>query len=491
MENKQAEQKWQNFLDWIAKRSNGFVFRGVSDKKHLLIPSVGRFENYSFQNEFNLFEQFKMRAKMHISASNDFEWLSIAQHHNLPTRLLDWTENPLIACFFAVISNKGKDGRVYFTKIDGHKIVSIDNTDPFSESHICFYFPNIITSRISLQKGLFTLHPKPNVPVVIVPPTRHNSYALVEMNDVYDYTEDFDINISYYMHPKDEKESDFEYQEKFYDLYLDELVFNIEAQYKDYFDSKIRQFGVDETIFGDVDSIAKKLKNDLNRNHLHPIFYREDVQANIDQITKDLKRRPRDHFREYIKDKKYCTIRSNIIITSYEKMTDSKYNFKGVIEIHPNYFDIDEGSWTVTPEQSMKIKKFHIILSKVLMKYTSILKKLERIEIKNIAVKLFHIQDTFLFYFKIDNYKKEFYQSNALFPKTDEKYVSSENWNEIELYYKLYKKYEEILNNNKKEKQKIENFDFTDIEFDKYIADSTFLKNFQPLSAIYNQVKNN
>jgi hypothetical protein len=478
MENQAAEQKWQEFLDWISQRSNGFVFRGVSDKEHLLIPSVGRLENYTFQNEINLFEQFKMRAKMHTSASNDFEWLSIAQHHSLPTRLLDWTENPLVACFFAVTANKEKDGRVYFTKFDKNRIVNINSTDPFAESQISFYFPNIITSRISLQKGLFTLHPKPNVPVVVVPSddvatSLKRPYALIEINDVYDYTEDLNRNIRYYVQPKEKTESDFEYQEKFYNLYSDiQLVFNIESQHKDYFEDKIRQLGIDETIFGDIDSIAKKLKNDIERNHLHPIFYREDVQENIHQITKDLKRRPRHHFHNYIKNKKYCIVRSDIIIYNYQKTIDDRYTFKGVLEIHPNYFDIDSESWIVIPEQVAKIKKFYIILS---------------IIIKDVSI-LFNAQHAFLLCFKIDDYKKEYYQSGTLFPQIENDDFFALEWNRIEMYYNLYKKYEEILNNNEKEKQRIENFDFTSIEFDKFILES---KIFQPLSDMYKQLNNN
>src|SRR5688572_33104522 len=73
------------------------VYRGVKSTSYKLIPKIGRYKTLHSRDRVNeeraILRLFREQAFPYLTfiPENDWEWLAIAQHHGLPTRLLDWT----------------------------------------------------------------------------------------------------------------------------------------------------------------------------------------------------------------------------------------------------------------------------------------------------------------------------------------------------------------------------------------------------------------
>jgi len=92
------------------------AFRGLSDANYRLETTLMRLGGDYAGLEKHLLRNFRKYAyRTGIHPSSIWHWLSVAQHHGLPTRLLDWTHSPLCAMHFATanIEKFNLDGAIW------------------------------------------------------------------------------------------------------------------------------------------------------------------------------------------------------------------------------------------------------------------------------------------------------------------------------------------------------------------------------------------
>jgi hypothetical protein len=89
----------------IDRHRSPFAFRGLSDKSYELMNSLMRLGGNYQEMEKHLLRNFRKYAgKEAVTQDLLWNWISLAQHHGLPTRVLDWTFSPYVALHFATES---------------------------------------------------------------------------------------------------------------------------------------------------------------------------------------------------------------------------------------------------------------------------------------------------------------------------------------------------------------------------------------------------
>lgn len=171
----------------IGRHRSKYAFRGLPDASYGLTTSLQRLFKDHPDLEQCLLRNFKKYASQELRGLSFWEIVSIAQHHGLPTRLLDWTFSPYAALHFATdrFTEYDKDGAVWcvnFEKIhrfapskfsgqlkkNNSYVFTAEMLDEVAENFVAlkhcqktpfaiFFGPPAIDSRIVNQYALFSV----------------------------------------------------------------------------------------------------------------------------------------------------------------------------------------------------------------------------------------------------------------------------------------------------------------------------------------------
>ena len=178
-------------------------FRGHADSTWQLLPGLMR--SSAQTSESTLLNRFRQSAAMLAERRpvSSFDWTFLMQHYGVPTRLLDWSESPLISMYFAVedwASRPDTDAALWclwptalnknaniVDKVEGDYIPSFEDdelqsysTDSLRQNPRIELFPvaTIATrnnARIQAQMGTFTIHHNNRVAIEVVGNREHVS----------------------------------------------------------------------------------------------------------------------------------------------------------------------------------------------------------------------------------------------------------------------------------------------------------------------------
>ena len=173
--------------------SSEYWYRGHENVDWKLLPRLAREED-GLKREIDVIARFKQNASLLLQPlpTNEWEWLTVMQHYRAPTRLLDWTESPLVALYFAVEDISEMDGALWMldpTSLNRASRLSFPYEryiPSFDDEIIQNYLPSVLqqdrgsawdpvafigprnTPRMQAQLGVFTVIHRDAIPVECV-----------------------------------------------------------------------------------------------------------------------------------------------------------------------------------------------------------------------------------------------------------------------------------------------------------------------------------
>jgi hypothetical protein len=182
-------QLWYRGVNDLFPEQRPGVYRDTFTNRasRLALDKTKDVEDKRLHLEREVVSQFRTAGAVFLQDFTEVETYFAAQHHRMPTRLLDWSTNPLAGLFFACDGQPKKDGFVY--AMDARQVIGPDAKQAKGErlyqsvvtmrhpyvkyavgqsfwskplddhpAHILPVRPDVVPGRIGQQSSAFTLH---------------------------------------------------------------------------------------------------------------------------------------------------------------------------------------------------------------------------------------------------------------------------------------------------------------------------------------------
>ena len=258
-------EEYVSFVEKLRSKPNRgkhLWFRGCGKASHKLIPTLYRHKQRQTIDDILLLEKellarFRQRSIPFHSRplTDEWEWLFFMQHFGVPTRLLDWSESPLMALFFAVMSAShkiGKRGRPVFS---GNASIWLLDPEQWNKHSVSLKsFPGSVL--MTDDPNATAYKPVGNVTTMKLFPIAlygsHNSQRIVAQRGVF------------VCFGKDMRPMEVAYKlEKFPADCLTKLVLK-KGRMPDMYEALRRQGITDSVVFPDLDGLAREIKREYS-----------------------------------------------------------------------------------------------------------------------------------------------------------------------------------------------------------------------------------
>ena len=137
------------------------AFRGVGSATDPLHTSLMRLGGPYAELEGHILRNFRKYADLgSVRGDSEWHWLAVAQHHGLPTRLLDWTHSPYVALHFATtdLSAFDRDGVIWCVDYAGaHELLPEALKTPLHEEGASVFTTELLARAAPTRRDLDAL----------------------------------------------------------------------------------------------------------------------------------------------------------------------------------------------------------------------------------------------------------------------------------------------------------------------------------------------